>query len=159
MSEIKHGFEPCYDDNSKLLILGSFPSVKSRQVQFYYGNKQNRFWKTISGFFGDEVPQTVEEKKEFLKKRRIALWDIVTECEIEGSKDDTIKNFKVADIKKVLQNSKISFIIVNGGKAFSIFEKNFSDIGGPDVKLPSTSPANTRFTKEIWYDYLSRVFG
>ena len=121
MSEIKRGFEPCYDDNSKLLILGSFPSVKSRQVQFYYGNKQNRFWKTISGFFGDEVPQTVEEKKEFLKKRRIALWDIVTECEIEGSKDDTIKNFKVADIKKVLQNSKISFIIVNGGKAFFIF--------------------------------------
>ncbi len=159
MSEIKRGFEPCYDENSKLLILGSFPSVKSRQVQFYYGNKQNRFWKTISGFFGDEVPQTVEEKKEFLKRRRIALWDIVTECEIDGSKDDTIKNFKVADIKKVLQNSKISFIIVNGGKAFSIFEANFSDIGVPYVKLPSTSPANTRFTKEIWYDYLSRVFG
>lgn len=86
------------------------------------------------------------------------MWDIVTECEIEGSKDDTIKNFKVADLKKVLQNSKISFIIVNGGKAYEIFLKSYADIDIPYAKLSSTSPANTRFSKEEWFGALSRAF-
>ena len=143
MDEIKRGFEPVYDENSKVLILGSFPSVKSRQVEFYYGNKQNRFWKTVCGYFGEEVPPTVDGKKEFLARRRIALWDVALECEITGSRDDTIKNIKVAD----------------GGKAFEIFERNFSDIGVHYEKLSSTSPANTRFTTEEWYDALSRAFG
>ncbi len=84
--------------------------------------------------------------------------DIVTECEIVGSQDSTIKNFKTADIKKLLQNSQISFIIINGGTAFYIFEKQFADIGVPYIKLPSTSPANTRFSKEEWHNALSRVF-
>ena len=121
MGEIKYGFEPVYDKDSKLLILGSFPSVKSRQIDFYYGNRQNRFWKTVCGFFGEEVPEATEDKKQFLFRRKIALWDIVTECEIVGSQDSTIKNFKTADIKKLLQNSQISFIIINGGTAFYIF--------------------------------------
>lgn len=158
MGEIKYGFEPVYDNNSRLLILGSFPSVKSRQIDFYYGNKQNKFWKTVCGFFGEEVPAATEDKKQFLYRRKIALWDIVTECEIVGSQDSTIKNFKTADIKKLLQNSQISFIIINGGTAFSIFEKQFADIGVPYIKLPSTSPANTRFSKEEWHNALSRVF-
>ncbi len=89
---------------------------------------------------------------------RVALWDIVTECEIEGSKDDTIKNFKVADLKKILQNSKIRYIILNGGKAFSIFESNYKDISIPYKKLPSTSPANTRFTVEEWHNELYGIF-
>lgn len=159
MDEIKRGFEPVYDENSKVLILGSFPSVKSRQVEFYYGNKQNRFWKTVCGYFGEEVPPTVDGKKEFLARRRIALWDVALECEITGSRDDTIKNIKVADVKKLLQKSQIGFIIINGGKAFEIFERNFSDIGVHYEKLSSTSPANTRFTTEEWYDALSRAFG
>ena len=159
MEIIKHGFEPVYDKESKVLILVSFPSVKSRAVDFYYGNKQNRFWKTICSFFSEEIPETLEGKKEFLLRRNIALWDIVTECEIVGSQDSTIKNFKVADIKKILQNSQICLIIVNGGKAYEIFLKNFGDISTPYIKLPSTSPANTRFSKEEWYDILSRVFG
>ena len=152
MGEIKYGFEPVYDKDSKLLILGSFPSVKSRQIDFYYGNRQNRFWKTVCGFFGEEVPEATEDKKQFLFRRKIALWDIV------GSQDSTIKNFKTADIKKLLQNSQISFIIINGGTAFYIFEKQFADIGVPYIKLPSTSPANTRFSKEEWHNALSRVF-
>ena len=158
MGEIKYGFEPFYDENSVLLILGSFPSVKSRQVEFYYGNKQNRFWKTVCGFFGEEVPDSVDGKRDFLKRRKIALWDMVTECEIVGSQDSKIKNFKVADIKKLLQNSKINYIILNGSKAAEIFLQNFGSVDVPFVRLPSTSPANTRFIEEEWLDTLSRVF-
>lgn len=159
MSDIKYGFEPFINDDSKLLILGSFPSVKSRQVEFYYGNKQNRFWRTVCSFFGDEIPEATDDKKEFLLKRKIALWDVVTECEIVGSQDVTIKNFKVANIEKLLQNTKISFIIINGGTAFRIFKKNFKAVSVPYIKLPSTSPANTKFSKEEWHNALCRVFG
>ena len=104
------------------------------------------------------MPQSVEGKKDFLRRRKIALWDIVIECEIVGSQDSKIKNFKVADIKKLLQNSKINYIILNGSKAAEIFERNLGDISVPFVKLPSTSPANTKFDNEVWFDTLSRVF-
>lgn len=158
MGVIKHGFEPVFDENSRLLILGSFPSVKSRQTEFYYGNKQNRFWGVVCGFFGEQIPTDNAGKKEFLLRRKIAVWDVVSECEIVGSQDSTITDFKVADIKKLLQNSQISFIILNGSKACEIFTKYFSDVSTPYEKLPSTSPANTRFSKEIWYAALSRIF-
>lgn len=158
MSEIKRGFSPVYDKNSRVLILGSFPSVKSRKTEFYYGNKQNRFWRTVSSFFGDEPPETTEEKKQFVLNRNLALWDIVTECEITGSQDATIRNFTVADIKTLLQNSQIRYIILNGGRAYGIFVERYADIGVPYEKLPSTSPANTRFTTEEWHNALSRAF-
>ena len=152
------GFEPVYSKDSKLLILGSFPSVKSRKVDFYYGNKQNRFWKTVCAFFNEDIPETREDKIAFLLRRNIALWDIVTECEIEGSRDSTIKNFKIAELEKVLQNSKISFIILNGSTAFKIFQKNYGDIDINYEKLPSTSPANPTFKSEVWFDVLRRIF-
>ena len=158
MSMTVKGFEPVYDENSTLLILGSFPSVKSREIQFYYGNKQNRFWRVVSSFFGEQIPETVADKRTFLINHRIALWDIVTECEITGSKDDTIKNFKVADIKTLLQNSKIKYIILNGSKAYTIFHENCSEIAIPYKKLPSTSPANTRFDGKEWQDAISAAF-
>ena len=158
MSLTVEGFEPVYDKNSILLILGSFPSVKSRQIQFYYGNRQNRFWRVVCSYFGEPIPESVEEKQKFLLKHRIALWDIVTECEITGSKDDTIKNFKVADIKTLLQNSEIKYIILNGSKAYTIFHDNYSDIEIPYKKLPSTSPANTRFNEKEWKDAISAAF-
>ena len=158
MSEKVIGFEPVFDADSKLLILGSFPSVKSRKIQFYYGNKQNRFWRVLCSYFGEDIPQSVAKKREFLLNHRIALWDIVTECEITGSKDDTIKNFKVADIKTLLQNSDIKYIILNGSKAYSIFYKYYSDIKIPYMKLPSTSPANTRFDEKEWVDAISSAF-
>ncbi len=154
-----YGFQPVYDNKSKLLILGSFPSVKSRNTDFYYGNRQNRFWKTVCSYFNEEIPETNGGKREFLLRRNIALWDIVTECEIEGSKDSTIKNFKVADLEKVLQNSEISFIILNGSTAFDIFIKNYGNLNIPYEKLPSTSPANPTFKSEIWYGALRRIFG
>ena len=157
MSRIE-GFEPVYDKNSRLLILGSFPSVKSRKIQFYYGNRQNRFWRVVCSHFGEEIPDPVEEKRKFLLKHRIALWDIVTECEITGSKDETIKNFQVADIKTLLQNSEIKYIILNGSKAYSIFCESYPDIEVPNKKLPSTSPANTRFVEKEWHDAISAAF-
>ena len=159
MDTVKIGFEPVFNQSSKVLILGSFPSVKSREVEFYYGHKQNRFWKTVCGFFGDEIPQNIEEKKQFLLKRGIALWDIVTECEIVGSQDVTIKNYKTANLENLLQNSEISFIILNGSKAYSIFYYKYANLEVPYIKLPSTSPANVRFSEEEWYAALSRVFG
>ena len=106
-----------------------------------------------------DSPETVDLKKDFLKRRKIALWDMVTECEIIGSKDSEIKNFKVADIKKLLQNSKINYIILNGGRAAEIFESRFADISVVYEKLPSTSPANVSFKHEVWIDALSRAFG
>ncbi len=158
MGETFQGLDPVYDENSKVLILGSFPSVKSREVAFYYGNPQNRFWRTLSSFFGEDLPKSTEEKRAFLKRNKIALWDIVTECEIVGSQDAAIKNFCVADINSLLQNSQIGFIILNGGKAFGIFEENYGGIKVPYVKLSSTSPANPRFTTKEWFDVLSRAF-
>lgn len=158
MDNLIKGFEPFYDKNSKVLILGSFPSVKSREQRFYYGNKQNAFWRILSEFFGADKPLTVEEKKAFCLGNKIALWDIVTECEIVGSRDETIKNFKVANLREVLQNSQISFILINGGRAYSIFEKFYSDLETPHIKLPSTSPANARRNDNEWYDALSRAF-
>ena len=158
MSEIKYGFEPFYGNDAKILILGSFPSVKSRKVEFYYGNRQNKFWHVLSEFFAETEPVTVNDKKSFLLRNKIALWDVVAECKIVGSQDSTIKNFKVADIQNLLQKIEVRLIILNGGKAEAIFMKYFPKISVPCIKLPSTSPANTRFSKEEWFSGLSRVF-
>lgn len=158
MSELITGFGPFFNGDSRVLILGSFPSVKSREQSFYYGHPQNAFWRILATFFGEDKPETVEEKKAFLKRHNIALWDIVTECEIVGSRDETIKNFKVANLQEVLQNASVSCILVNGGRAFSIFEKHYGGLKLPYFKLPSTSPANARRNDEEWYAALRRAF-
>ena len=159
MSDIKCGFKPVFDKNSRVLILGSFPSVKSRKVEFYYGNRQNRFWKILCGFFGEAVPESTEKKTALLLRHNVALWDIVTECEIEGSSDASIKNYKVAELDKVFLVSPIKLIILNGGKSFEIFKKFYGEIAVPYIKLPSTSPANTRCDEGEWYRALNSVFG
>lgn len=158
MGELKKGFEPFIGYAPKVLILGSFPSVKSRKIEFYYGNPQNRFWKTLAEFFGQPLPQAVKDKKEFLSLNQIALWDVVSECEIVGSQDFEIKNFKVADVQNLLQKIDVKLIILNGSKAFEIFARHCGDIQVPYIQLPSTSPANTHFSKEKWFDTLSGVF-
>ena len=122
---IYKGFLPFFDENSEILILGSFPSVISRETNFYYGNKQNRFWKILSEAFGEPAPETIGEKQALLKNHKIALWDVVAECEITGSLDSTIKNYKVADITQVLDKANVKKIILNGGKAKEIFLKNY----------------------------------
>lgn len=133
--------------------------MKSRKVEFYYGNRQNRFWKILCGFFGEAVPESTEEKIALLLRHNVALWDIVTECEIEGSSDASIKNYKVAELDKVLLVSPIELIILNGGKSFEIFKKFYGKIAVPYIKLPSTSPANTRCDEGEWYRALNSVFG
>lgn len=153
------GFAPVWDSNSKVLVLGSFPSVKSRQEGFYYGNKQNRFWSTVSGFFGEETPSSVADKRAFLIRNKIALWDVVMSCDIEGSADVSIRNAAIADIPSLLNESNIEAIMCNGTTAYNLFTQNFSALTALAKKLPSTSPANPRFSKEIWFNAFREVFG
>ena len=107
MTDKKIGFAPIYNKDSRVLILGSFPSVKSREIKFYYGNKQNRFWKMLCGYFNEEIPQTIESKKEFLFRNKIALWDMAVSCEIKGSSDASVKNAVTADLQEILPFAKI----------------------------------------------------
>lgn len=156
-NNIKMGFEPYVNSDSEILILGSFPSVKSREVGFYYGHPRNLFWKVLSTVFNEELPVTIDEKKAMLKRNKIALFDVVEECEIKGSLDSNIKNFKSADIKSVIEKGNISRILLNGGKAYSVFEKKYPDLLEMAIKLPSTSPANAgRFDFDLWESALTK---
>ncbi|MDE6677306.1 MAG: DNA-deoxyinosine glycosylase [Clostridia bacterium] len=148
------GLAPVYTANSRVLILGSFPSVKSRAVGFYYGNPQNRFWKTVCGYFGEDVPPSIEGKTEFLHRRKIALWDVVASCEIAGSADSAIREEKLADLNWLYKECGAPVILCNGGKSYGVIEKNYPELLEIAKKLPSTSPANPRFTKEEWHGAL-----
>ena len=140
---LTHTFEPVFYKDSKILILGSFPSVKSRENNFYYGHPQNRFWRVLAGVLRKDVPQTIEEKKTFLLEHHIAVWDVIESCTIIGSSDSSIKDVVVNDFSKILGKSKIETIYVNGGKAYELYRKYAEkQTGIPAVKLPSTSPAN-----------------
>lgn len=150
----KMGFPPVFDENSRILILGSFPSAKSREIQFYYGHKQNRFWKTVCGAYGENVPETVDEKKAFLLKNGIALWDMVTECEIEGSSDASIKNAIVVDLNVIFSVANIEKILLNGSLAHKLFIDNYANVSIPYYKMTSTSPANPRFNADDWREKL-----
>ncbi len=152
------GFPPLYDKHSKILILGSFPSVKSRQIQFYYGNKQNRFWRMLGRYFNEEIPKTVEEKFEFLIKNGVALWDMVLTCNIEGSADASIKNIQIVDLTEVLNYAPIQKILLNGKLAFDLYEKHYGHLSIPYEKMPSTSPANPSYDESVWRKALDDVF-
>ena len=154
----KMGFALVFNKNSRVLILGSFPSVKSRQIDFYYGNKQNRFWRTICGYFGEEIPSTIEGKKDFLFRRQIALWDIAASCEIEGSADSSIKNAEIADLNEVLQYASIEKIFLNGTLSYTLFLSKYKNLPIAYVRLPSTSSANPRFDETIWKEAFNDVF-
>lgn len=146
---IKHPFPPLYDKDSKILVLGSFPSVKSREQLFFYGHPQNRFWKVTAAVFGDDVPKSIEDKKAFLHKNHIALWDVIASCDIEGSADSTIKNVVPNDLDAIIKNSKVKRIFVNGKTAEKYYNKYTKDkLGRAAVCLPSTSPANAVWSIE-----------
>ena len=157
-NERKTGFPPVYDKNSRVLILGSFPSVKSREISFYYGHKQNRFWKMLCGYFNEEIPQTIDGKKAFLKRNRVALWDMATACEIQGSSDASVKNAQIADLSEVLNGAGIERILLNGTLAYELFISKYADIRLPYAKMPSTSPANPRYDEQAWRRELDAVF-
>ena len=151
------GFLPFYQKDSKVLILGSFPSVKSREVNFYYGNARNRFWSILEKSKNTAKLTTRNEKKEFLLKHNIALWDIVYKCEIKGSADSSIKIIEVADIDKLLSLTQINKILCNGKTAYNIFMCYYEKYRDITISLPSTSPANFKFDENAWLNALSFV--
>ena len=149
LTHVKHAFEPVYDECSRVLILGTFPSVKSREQNFYYGHPQNRFWKVIAALYGEIVPQTIAQKKELLLKHQVAVWDVIAECDIYGSSDSSIKNVVPADISRILGRAPIRQIYANGAKAYELYNKySLAATGREITKLPSTSPANAAFGME-----------
>ena len=161
MPEYKHiqrQFGPVYDKNSKILILGSFPSVKSREANFYYGHPQNRFWPLLSRILGTDAPQNTEEKKALLIKNNIALWDTLDSCDIIGSSDSSIKNAVPVDIVRVLNAADIRKIFCNGGASYTLFLRYLTPICGvTPEKLPSTSPANAAWTMDRLYNEWKRI--
>lgn len=146
---VTHLFDPVYDEKSRILILGTFPSVKSREQEFYYGHKQNRFWRLIADLLDETKPDTIEEKKTMLLKHRIAVWDVISSCDIIGSSDNTIKNVIPTDLSKILTTANIKTIYTNGAKAGQLYRKYQLQVTGiENVTLPSTSPANASYSYE-----------
>ncbi len=146
-NRIAHPFPPIYNKESEILILGSFPSVKSREGEFYYHHPQNRFWKVISTLYEEKLPLTIEEKKEMLLRNHIALWDVIKSCEITGSSDSSIRNVTPNDVAAIIEEAKIDRIFANGGTAYRLYKKYILPQTERDIlKLPSTSPANAAFS-------------
>lgn len=144
-----HNIPPVFDENSRILILGSFPSVKSREAQFFYGHPQNRFWKVISAVFDSECPQTIKEKKKFLLENNIAVWDVIRSCKITGSSDSSVKNAVPNDLSQILEGSRVTRVFTNGNLSYTLYNKlclDKTEIAA--VKLPSTSPANAAWSLE-----------
>lgn len=144
---IVHSFEPVYDKDSEILILGTLPSVKSRENNFYYGHKQNRFWKVLATLLKEPLPDTIEEKKAMLLAHRIALWDVIQSCDIKGSSDSSIKNVQPTDIGMILEKTNVTQIYANGNKAGQLYKRYQFPITGIEATvLPSTSPANAAWS-------------
>ena len=152
------GFAPVFDENSRVLILGSFPSVKSRETGFYYGNPQNKFWRTLGAFFHEEPPKDPEGRRAYVLKHGAALWDVVLSCTIEGSSDASIQGETVADVASLVKGSRIRRILCNGTTAYHLFQRHFPELVPIAKKLPSTSPANPRFCIEPGLEALSEGF-
>ena len=146
---IAHPFPPLYNSKSEILILGSFPSVKSREQKFFYGHPQNRFWRVLGMIYKAPAPETLQEKREFLLAHRIAVWDVIASCEIEGSADSTIRRVIPNNISEILESAPIKRIFVNGKTAEKYFNRYIKPkINKTAVCLPSTSPANAAWTPE-----------
>lgn len=143
--KVTHPLKPIYDEESKILILGSFPSVKSRQNNFYYAHPQNQFWPIMSDLFNEPIT----DKEQFLLKHHIALFDVIKSCDIKGSKDQTIKNVKVNDIKSIVAKTKIKYIFTTGKKATNLYIKYLEKtINIKPIYLPSTSPLFSKMKYE-----------
>lgn len=146
---ITHPIAPVFDEHSRILILGSFPSVKSREEMFFYGHPQNRFWKVLAAVLECPVPGTVEEKKKMLLSNGVALWDVIASCEITGSADSSIRNVIPNDLRPILERANIEAIFVNGKTSEKYYKKYLQDTVGRKAQcLPSTSPANAAWSLE-----------
>lgn len=138
-------FGPFYNKDSQILILGSLPSLKSREEKFYYMNPSNRFFKTLALIFNEDEPKAVDERKRFLLKHKIALFDVIKECDIKGSSDSSIKNAKANDLSDILKKSNIKAIFTTGKKAYNLYQQY---IGNDCIYLPSSSSANRSISQE-----------
>ena len=146
---ITHPIPPVYDSYSEILILGSFPSVKSREAMFFYGHPQNRFWKVVASVFGETVPMTVPERREFLIRNQIAAWDVIASCRIKGSSDASIRDVTPNDLMPILDTARIRQIYVNGRTAEKMYRKYTEPVTGRScICLPSTSPANAAWNMD-----------
>ena len=144
---VSHEFPPVFDNSSEILILGSFPSVKSRQESFFYANPQNRFWKLMAQLLNESTPKDTKDKIVMIKKHKIALWDVIESCDIVGSSDSSISNVVPVDISQILSRANIIKVYANGGKAFELYNKYLYPKTQLDItKLPSTSPANAGYS-------------
>ena len=145
--QLVHPFPPTWDEHSEILILGSFPSVKSREMAFFYGHPQNRFWRLVAALYEDAAPQSVEERRAFLLRHHIALWDVIASCSIVGSSDSSIRDAVPNDIRPILAGAPIRGIFTNGQTAFRLYRKYLlPEVGREAVCLPSTSPANAAWS-------------
>ena len=152
---IRHTFEPVYDRDSKILILGSLPSVKSREEGFYYGHPRNRFLSVLSTLLKCPLPRTIEEKRQMLLENQIAIYDVILECDIIGSSDSSIRDVVPTDIGGILKNSQVQRVFANGKTAAKLYRRYIEpETGIPIIELPSTSPANATYGLER----LSRVW-
>ncbi len=147
---VKHPFPPVIDENCRILILGSVPSVKSVENNFYYMHPQNRFWRVLSLIYDTDLyGASITERKSFLLGKHIALYDSVEECDIDASKDSDIKNVVPADICALVRQSKINRILCNGKASYDYFVKYNPSIASMAIALPSTSPANARYSLSV----------
>ena len=147
--KIDHPIPPTWDGRSRILILGSFPSVKSREMGYFYGHPQNRFWKVLAALFEEPVPETKEDRRAFLLRNGVAAWDVIASCTITGSSDSSIRDVKVNDLRPILSGAPIRQIYCNGKKAEELYRKYLlPELGRPAVCLPSTSPANAAWNME-----------
>lgn len=151
--QLIQGFQPCVTENSRVLVLGSFPSVMSRSNGFYYGNNRNRFWPMMQLFFGGSI-DTVEDKIKLLHASGVALWDVVQRCTVVSSRDDSIRNIELADVEGLINRYRIPLIVCNGRLSYNLTVKNFSRCAQIEY-APSTSPANVRFDIEVWRKLLT----
>ena len=157
-TEIIHPFPPFFRPDSHILILGSFPSVKSREQMFFYGHPQNRFWRVLAAVFSDAVPLSIPEKRVFLEKHRVALWDSIARCTIEGSSDSSIRDVVPNDLSVILDSAPISAIYCNGKSSFDCYSRYILPVLSREaIPLPSTSPANAAWTLDRLVAAWSRI--
>ena len=149
MQQIEHSFPPVVDEECRILILGSFPSVKSREEGFFYGHPQNRFWKMLAAIYKEGIPTDIQEKRTLLLRHHIALWDVIASCEIEGSSDASVRNAMPVDISLITNVATIERVICNGQLAAKLYHQHLEKLVGlPTVVMPSTSPANASCSLE-----------
>ena len=155
---IQHPFGPLFCESSRVLILGSFPSVKSREQQFFYGHPQNRFWKVIAALYHRDPPATIGEKKELILSNGLALWDSIASCVITGSSDASIKEVRANDLAVILSRAPIRRICCNGKTSWQQYEKLIRPATGREALcLPSTSPANAQWSLDRLIDAWSVI--